>query len=78
MKPLVPVQKSTTTGSLSTARSGVVSKPPSSATTRKTEPTTSTVTGKKPICKRLKEMEDDLILKFDAQVILIEEFQFDV
>ena len=78
MKPLVPVQKpNTATGSSSTTRSGVVSRPLSSAATRKVGTTAGGLTGKKPVIPTLKEKEDDLILKFDVQGE-IEEFQFDV
>ncbi|KAF9650952.1 hypothetical protein BDM02DRAFT_3184894 [Thelephora ganbajun] len=78
MKPLVPVQKlNTTAGSSSTVRSGVVSRPPSSATTRKVGITAGTFAGKKPTGPTFKEKEDDLILKFDVQGE-IEEFQFDI
>jgi len=52
----------------------MVSRPPSSATTRKT---TNTITGKKSTGTTLRGKEDDLILKFDVEVE-IEEFQFDV
>ena len=78
MKPLAPEQKkSTVMGNLST-RSGVVSRPPSSAAARKIGTTTNSVlAGKKPAGPTLKEGEDDLILKFDVQEE-IEEFQFDV
>jgi len=77
MKSLVLVQKSNTTGSSSTTRSAVASRPPSSATARKTGTIASTVTGKKPTRVTLKEKEDDLILKFDVEVE-VEDFQFDV
>ncbi|KAF9783692.1 hypothetical protein BJ322DRAFT_873988 [Thelephora terrestris] len=77
MKPLVPVQKSNNTVSLSTTRSRVVSRPPSSATTRKVGTTASALVGKKPTGATSKGKEDELILKFDVQDE-IEEFQFDV
>lgn len=76
MRPLVPVQKSNTTGSSSTTRSGVLSRLPPSATTKKVGTTASIVTGKKPTGSVLKK-DGDLILKFDVEVE-IEEFQFDV
>jgi len=58
-------------------RSGVLSRPPSSATTRKAGTGSSTLVSKKPTSSTLKVEEDDLILKFDVQEE-IEEFQFDV
>jgi hypothetical protein len=77
MKPLIPVQKANaTTGSSSTARAGVISRPPFSAVTRKAGTTASTLAGKKLTGPALKK-EDDLILMFDVQGE-IEEFQFDV
>lgn len=77
MKPLVPMQKlNTTSRSSSITRGGVVSRPPSSAATRKVGTTAGTLAGKKLTVPTL-EKEDDLILKFDVQEE-IEEFQFDV
>ena len=55
----------------------MVSRPPSSAATRKVGKTAGALAGKKPTGPTLKEKEDDLILKFDVQEE-IEEFQFDV
>lgn len=67
MKPLVPLQKTnTTTGSSSTTRIGLPTRPPSSASTRKAGTTTSTLAGKKPTGATSKE-EDELVLKFDTQ-----------
>jgi hypothetical protein len=78
MKPLIPVQKpNATTGSSSTARAGVISRPPFGAATRKAGTPTSTFAGKKPVGPALKEKEDVLILKFDVQGE-VEEFQFNV
>jgi len=77
MKPLVPAQKpNTASGSSSTTKSGMVSKPPSSAA-RRVGVATSALTGKKATSPTLKEREDDLVLKFDV-LGEIEEFQFDV
>ena len=77
MKPLVLAQKSNTTGSSSTTRSGIVSRPPSSAMTRKAIPTVNIATGKKSTGTAFKEKEGELILEFDVEVE-IEEFRFDV
>lgn len=77
MKPLVLAQKSNTTGSSSTTRSGIVSRPPSSAMTRKAISTVNIATGKKFTGTAFKEKEGELILEFDVEVE-IEEFRFDV
>lgn len=77
MQPLIPLQKAnTTTGTSSTTRIGLPSRPPSSATTRKAVTTTGTLAGKNPVGTTPKE-EDELILNFDIQEE-VEDFQFDV
>lgn len=75
MKPLVPAPKSA--ASSSTTRSGLPSRPPSSATTRKVGTAPNTLTGKKPAGSSSKGEDDELVLKFDVQDE-VEEFQFDM